>query len=282
MVKLSDLRKYAINLLLQNDIKEARADVDFLLFALAKADKGDLILGTKEIDFQTENLIKEALGRRLKGEPVQYITGECEFYGYNFKVNKSTLIPRADTEILVEKAAEIIEKNNLKTFLDIGCGSGCVGISLLKIFKDLKGHFVDISKDALEIAKENANALGVLNRGTFEERDILNSQKSDLKFYDIIVSNPPYIETENLKILEDKVKDFEPVSALDGGEDGLDFYRSITDLAAEKSSYLAFEIGYNQGKTVFDIMDKHFCDIELFKDYGGQNRVLTGKINKYS
>lgn len=277
MVRLGELRRYAADFLLKNNIEEARADADFLVSYLTSSSKGELVLGDKKIDGQTEIAVKKALERRASGEPVQYITGECEFFGYGFEINKATLIPRADTELLVEKAAEIIEKNNLKTFLDIGCGSGCIGISLLKNFDSLNGCLADISKQALLVAEKNAKNLNVSKRAEFLHTDILKAKPAELGRFDIIVSNPPYIETEVIKTLDKKVKDFEPLSALDGGADGLEFYRRITELAAENSLYLAFEIGYNQAEAVEKIMSKSFCDIRLFKDYGGKDRVLTGK-----
>lgn len=277
MVSLKSLRTFAVGELKKHGVDEAANDADFLISYLTSSSKGEIILGDKKIDLQTEKAVKTAVKRRIAGEPVQYITKRCEFFGYEFSVNGYTLIPRADTEILVEKAAEIIKKNNLRTFLDIGCGSGCIGISLLKGSPNLKGTFADVSEGALKTAKLNAENLGVLNRAEFLHTDILKTEPAELENVDIIVSNPPYIETEVIQTLDEKVKNFEPHLALDGGADGLEFYRKITKTAAEKSCYLAFEIGYNQAESVEKIMSENFCDIRLFKDYGGCDRVLTGK-----
>lgn len=277
MVKLGELRRCATELFAKNGVEEARADADFLLSYLAEADMGELILGDKKIDFETERKIRAALERRIAGEPVQYITGRCEFFGCEFKVNSSTLIPRADTEILVEKAAELIEKNRLKTLLDIGAGSGCIGISLLLQCKVLRASLLDFSENALKTAVENAKSLGVYERAEFLHEDILKADEDKIGHYDIIVSNPPYIESETVKTLDEKVKNYEPLSALDGGADGLLFYKSITALAAKCGGFLAFEIGYNQAESVYGIMSEYFENIKEYKDYGGNSRVLVGK-----
>ena len=275
MVKLSELRAYSIKLMGENKIEEARADTDFLLFFFIGADKKDILLGDKIIEDKDAQRFYEALKRRIKGEPVQYITGQTEFMSLNFFVNKKTLIPRADTEVLVEKCLDLIKKNSLKTVLDIGTGSGAIGISLCYYNKDLRAELLDVSKDALKIAKVNAKSLGVRDRVSFLNADIL--KEDDIEKFDLIVSNPPYIETREIRELDKKVSNFEPLSALDGGEDGLLFYKRITYLAAKKSRFLAFEIGYNQRETVSKIMEEYFCDIEFFKDYGGNPRVLIGK-----
>lgn len=276
MVRLGDLRKSAIKLMSENNIKEARADTDFLLFFFTGADKKDILLGDKEISAEEESAFNAAVARRLAGEPVQYITGETEFMSLKFLVDRSTLIPRADTEILVEKCLEYTEKYSLKTVLDIGSGSGCIGLSLCHYNKALKGTLLDISENALKMAEKNAENLGLKDRVSFLNVDILK-EGEELEHFDLIVSNPPYIETAELETLEEKVTGFEPSAALDGGADGLIFYRRITALAALKADYLAFEIGYNQKDTVRDIMSEKFRDIELLKDYGGNPRVLIGK-----
>jgi len=275
MVRLSELRAYSLKLMSENNIKEARADTDFLLFFFTGADKKDILLGDKIIEDKDAERFYAALKRRINGEPVQYITGETEFMSLKFFVNKATLIPRADTEVLVEKCLDCIKKNSLKTVLDIGTGSGAIGLSLCYYNKDLRAELLDVSKDALKVAEKNAENLGVRDRVSFLNADIL--KENDIENFDLIVSNPPYIETEEIKKLEKKVAEFEPLSALDGGEDGLLFYKRITFLASKKAKFLAFEIGYNQRDTVSKIMKEHFCEIEFLKDYGGNPRVLIGK-----
>lgn len=277
MVKLGELRKNSIERLKRNKIEEARADTDFLLFFLLGADKEDILKDTKIIDDEDEKKFYDALERRIKGEPVQYIAGRCEFYSMEFEVDENTLIPRADTEILVDECIKLVKEKNLKKVLDIGTGSGCIGISILKSCPEVLVCMLDVSEGALEIAKKNAENLGVLDRATFMKKDILNAEPDEFEKFDLVVSNPPYIETETVKNLDDKVKNYEPESALDGGEDGLVFYRKITSVASKNSDYLLFEIGYNQGETVNNIMEEYFKDISLVLDYASNPRVLIGK-----
>lgn len=276
MVKLSELRKYSINLMTENNIKEARADTDFLLFFFTGADKKDILLGDKKIEEKDAEKFLDGVKRRILGEPVQYITGETEFMSLKFFVDKSTLIPRADTEVLVEKCLEYTKEKSLKTVLDIGTGSGCIGLSLCYYDKNINATLLDVSKNALKKAEKNAASIGVSDRVVFLNADILDENVS-ISGFDLIVSNPPYIESKELELLEKKVTDFEPLSALDGGDDGLVFYRRIAALASQKAKYLAFEIGYNQRESVKRIMEEYFCDIEFLEDYGGNPRVLIGK-----
>ncbi len=217
------------------------------------------------------DLFESYIKKREKGVPVAYIIGEKEFMGLSFKLNEDTLIPRPDTECLVEK---IIEESSFTAprILDLCTGSGCIGISLVNFIKESQCDLTDISEGALEMAKENAEFNGVGNRTEVFTLDVLND---DIKGrYDIIVSNPPYIESEIVPSLE--VSKFEPARALDGGADGLDFYRVIVKKAydaLEKGGMLALEIGYNQGESLKNLC-KDFSTVELFKDYGNNDRVI--------
>ena len=276
MVKLTELRKYSIDLMTANNIEGARADTDFLLFFFTGADKKDILLGYKEIQEKDAEKFVDGVKRRILGEPVQYITGKTEFMSLKFFVDRTTLIPRADTEVLVEKCLEYTKEKSLKTVIDIGTGSGCIGLSLCYYDKSINVTLLDVSKDALKKAEENAVSIGVIGRVKFLNADILD-EDVNIDDVDLIVSNPPYIESKEIELLEKKVTDFEPLSALDGGEDGLVFYRRITALASQKAKYLAFEIGYNQRESVKRIMEEYFCDIEFLEDYGGNPRVLIGK-----
>jgi len=277
MVSLSELRKKVFTQLKENNIEEARADTDFLLSFLLGVSKNDIMLGTKLFDENEEHKLISAAERRIKGEPVQYITGISEFMSLEFNVSQHTLIPRADTEILVEECIKLIDEYSLKSIMDIGTGSGCIGLSILKYCKDVNAELVDISKEALKVAGENAVLNHLTDRVKFSCRDILIDELCDVKEVDLIVSNPPYIETEKIKALDEKVRCFEPFSALDGGCDGLDFYRRITGLASRKTKFLAFEIGYNQKDSVREIMEEYFDEVKLYYDYGLNPRVLTGK-----
>ncbi len=222
-------------------------------------------------------IINETAARRAGGEPLQYILGETEFMSLPFKVNRSTLIPRSDTETLVEHVLEHMNGKSCE-ILDIGAGTGCVGISLAHYNKNARVTELDISFDAINTARENAGINGVLGRTKFIKADILNKIPDGA--YDIIVSNPPYIETAVIGTLQTEVKDYEPLSALDGGEDGLTFYRRITEIAPKmlkKGGLLAFEIGYNQGENVKKLMEKNFKDIRIIKDLCGNDRVVSGR-----
>ena len=277
MVKLGDLREYSLRLLGENKIEEARADTDFLLFFLLGVGKADIILGEKEVDSEKVKSFYDAVERRIKGEPVQYITGVCEFYSNEFYVDKTTLIPRADTEILVDECIKLINEKSLLSVIDIGTGSGCIALSILKETDNTKASLFDIQEGALKIAEENAKKLGVYERASFHKKDILKEDLRELGTVDLIVSNPPYIDTKTISMLDNKVKNFEPNIALDGGADGLKFYRRITHLASKSAKYLAFEIGFDQSDSVREIMEEHFSDIKLFYDYGKNPRVLIGK-----
>ncbi len=218
--------------------------------------------------------INEMYLKRINRMPMQYILGVCEFMGLNFKVNENTLIPRGDTEILVEKAIELINKNKYKSVLDIGTGSGAIAVSVAK-YTDAKVTAVDISNEAINVAKENAEQNGVnvqfINSNLFSN---INEK------FDLILSNPPYIEKDVIKTLEPDVKNYEPMLALDGGVDGLDFYKSITKDCCKylnKNGSIAFEIGYNQGEAVSSLLDAYnFDKISIEKDLAGLDRVVIG------
>ena len=211
---------------------------------------------------------------RQNGVPVAYILGKKEFMGLSFHLNKDTLIPRPDTECLVEKIIEHNNKDNAK-ILDLCTGSGCIGISLVKFIKNSTCDLTDISQGALSAAKENARINSVESRTRVFPLDVLCDEISGE--YDIIVSNPPYIQTGVMKTLS--VSEFEPLRALDGGEDGLLFYRVIAKKAYDAlpiGGMLALEIGYDQKESVRALL-KDFSSVEAFKDYGGNDRVIIAK-----
>lgn len=233
--------------------------------------KEDAALIFEEPSKEQLELFESYVEKRSKGVPVAYILGEKEFMGLPFKLNKDTLIPRPDTECLVEK---VIEKNNFLApkILDLCTGSGCIGISLAKFIPSSFCDLTDISEGALKMADENSRLNDVKGRTEVFKLDVLNG--SIAKGYDIIVSNPPYIESDIVPTLE--VSRFEPSCALDGGKDGLDFYRVIVKKAYEalaKGGMLALEIGYSQGYKVKELC-KDFSTVELFKDYGNNDRVI--------
>ena len=233
-----------------------------------------------EISEQEISKAREMLKRRINHEPLDKIIGKKEFYKSAFKVNQDVLSPRPDTEILVEKALNLMPKDMLYKILDLGTGSGCILLSVLKECPLALGVGVDISKKALNVAKENALELGVANRIEF-----INKSWSDIDFgnvkFDIIVSNPPYIPTEEIATLETEVKSYDPLIALDGGKDGLDCYKDIASLAAKwlkAGGYILLEVGYNQAECVKNIFEnKGFKFIEFAKDLSGIKRCVILK-----
>jgi release factor glutamine methyltransferase len=237
----------------------------------------DLIIQSKsEVANEKAEQINELVERRKNGEPLQYILGTAEFMSLEFEVTPDTLIPRSDTETLVEAVLDEIGENKVKV-LDIGSGTGCIGISVAH-YANAEVTFVDVSRDALKIARKNAEKHGI--KADFINMDIL-TEIPQQKF-DLVISNPPYIETDVIKTLQTEVKDYEPMLALDGGADGLIFYERIVEISPSilmDNGILAFEIGYNQGKAVSEMMRKSFSDVRVIKDLCGNDRVVIGKLN---
>ncbi|MBR5506983.1 MAG: peptide chain release factor N(5)-glutamine methyltransferase [Clostridia bacterium] len=228
---------------------------------------------------ETEKLAYSLCQRRAKGEPVAYITGTKEFMSLEFEVNSNVLIPRPDTEIITEY---IIEKyrNRAPKILDLCTGSGAVAISLAKYIVNSQITATDISKDALEVAERNAKKHNVDQRIDFLVKDALKDYEFSDKF-DIVVSNPPYIETSVISSLMKDVSEYEPKLALDGGEDGLIFYKKTVNnirKILKPGGELVFEIGYNQGKSVSEIMEKDFSFVQVSKDFGNNDRMVTGQL----
>lgn len=262
----------------REELGDNEHEADWIISHVTKMTQEEFILNPRKI---TEDEVKEVesiVARRNSGEPLQYILGETEFMGMKFKVNELILIPRQDTETLVETVIEKIGNKKVRV-LDIGTGSGCVGISIAKKCKNAEVTLLDYSDSILEIAKENAelNSVDV----NIERCDILE-EVPDGK-YDIIVSNPPYIETDTIFSLDNIVSSYEPVEALDGGFDGLMFYQRIAEELAEdileENGFIAFEIGYNQGESVSEILDEaEFSGIKVIKDPCGNDRVVTAKF----
>ncbi len=259
---------------LDNHLFEAH----LILRSVLKLSPMDLVLShKKEVSEEDIASVRSFAERRKNGEPLQYILGTEEFMGIEFEVNKNVLIPRADTETLVELVLRSVGKNGASV-LDLCTGSGCIALSLCHHNKRIYARGVDISTDAVALSRKNAEKIGVADRASFEVRDILKEHLSGK--YDVIVSNPPYIRTDVIPTLMHSVQDFEPHLALDGGEDGLVFYRRIADEAKallHKGGLLAFEIGFDQAESVCAIMADAFYDITVTKDLSGNDRVVSGR-----
>ena len=267
----------------EKGIDDAKTDAWLLLALACHTERNDYYLHMLEdIPKEQKEAYETVLKKRAEHIPLQHITGEQEFMGLPFLVNADVLIPRQDTEILVEEVMRHLSDG--MRILDICTGSGCILLSLLKYSNECEGVGIDISSDALRVAQENAQRLQL--DATFLEGDLFlplksfQSSKTSDTLFDIIVSNPPYIETKVIDTLMPEVRLHEPVSALDGGEDGLYFYRKIVAEAPRfmrKGAYLFFEIGCAQAQTVAMFMQEAgFVQIEVLKDYAGLDRVVFG------
>ncbi|TCW36500.1 release factor glutamine methyltransferase [Thermohydrogenium kirishiense] len=262
---------------LKGSIAEPRIESEALLsFTLGASKEYLLINRDKELTDDSFNKYMEVLDLRKSGMPYQYIVGEKHFMGLIFNVSPSVLIPRNDTEILVEEVLKRLKSGD--TVLDIGTGSGAIAVSIAK-YKDVKVYAVDISDGALKVAKENADINGVSDKVIFIKSDLFSSIPDDIR-YDLIVSNPPYIRSNEINELQEEVKR-EPKIALDGGEDGLTFYRRIVKDSVNYIKFggiIAFEVGFDQAWDVKDILvDDGYSDIEVVKDLQGIDRVVLGK-----
>lgn len=220
------------------------------------------------------------INKRLSGMPVQYITGHQEFMSLNFFVDQSVLIPRPETEILVEEVLRVIStfpKEQIVYIADMGTGSGCIAISIAKSTENTLIKAVDISEEALKVAGKNAQELGVADRIGFMRSDMFENITGES--FDIIVSNPPYISSEVIDGLQVEVREYEPNIALDGGRDGLDYYRRIiTDGCGylKPGGKMMFEIGCEQGEAIWELVNKsgYYKDFRIVKDLAGKNRII--------
>lgn len=260
-------------------IEESTLDARLLLEAVCGTDRNDLLVhGEQPVEPEAEEKYFGWIGKRAGRIPLQQLTGEQDFMGLTFTVNENVLIPRQDTEILVEEVLK--ELHDGMRILDMCTGSGCILLSLLHYSNDCEGLGVDLSAEALEVA--GRNVLKVLTPEKAEHAHFLQSdlfEKVEGKF-EIIVSNPPYIASAEVDRLMPEVRDHEPRMALDGTEDGLYFYRRIIEEAGKhlvSSGMLFFEIGYDQGQAVSELMREHgYREVQVVQDYAGLDRVVYG------
>ncbi len=259
---------------------EANIEVKMLIEHFADFGVKDIIMG-KKLDSSKLEIVKEKAELRARTrQPIQHIIGFADFMGEKFIVNKDVLIPRDETEILVQKAVEIINKNNFKMALDIGTGSGCIACMVAK-YTDCQIIGLDISRDALNTALDNASRLNLFNKAIFRKSDVFSNVKPGESF-DIIISNPPYIPPSEKANIQTEVR-FDPELALyTTDEKGLEFYEKITNGAPNilnKGGYLLFELGIGQASAVQEFMQRNgFKEIEIIKDLAGIDRVIVGKI----
>ncbi len=294
--------RYAVESLKSVSIETPELEAGVMLCHALKCDRSYLYSHyDRVLDKGELKLISDMLNQRIRSVPLQYIVGETEFMGLSFSVSPAVLIPRQDTETLVEECIKLVEliskqvdlgKSDMDKVngalikhvkvLDMCTGSGCIAVSIAHYCPETMLVACDISQAALCIARANCVRNKVDNRVELHCGDLFGSLSDEHQF-NIIVSNPPYIETNVIPELQKEVKNHEPFLALDGGKDGLDFYRRIIANAPRyltNGGYLALEIGYNQGQSVKKLMNEFFCDIIVYKDIGGNDRAVIGRYDK--
>ncbi len=278
MKTLLEILNLSTEHLQKKSVDEPRLSSELIISHVLKLKRLDIYLQFDRILKDDEiQKIRELLKRRSAHEPIQYILGETEFYGLKFIVNSSVLIPRHDTEILVDTAAESIKNDHLRLF-EIGTGSGCISVSLAKKCPNISITACDFSYKALELAALNAELNGIADKIRFIKLDILKSIP-DSK-YDVIISNPPYISKTVIESLDKQIKDFEPLDALTDCNDGLTFYKRINEIIPDllkPAGSVFLEIGYDQADKVRSIYEKSLKDIRILRDFSKNDRVFTGK-----
>ena len=280
-MNIENILNQGISILKANNIPNPHLDSEILLSESINKDKKHIILNAKEIlnSNQLDNF-NSLIERRKNGEPIAYLINKKEFWKDEFYINKNVLIPRPDTEIIIEQVLKIYSKNSQLQILDIGTGSGCIILSILKERANFYGTGIDISKKSINVSKFNAKKLKLCNRVRFYNSDVDNFK---IGKYNVIVSNPPYIKLLSLKYLERNVVSFEPRLALSGGFDGFSIIRKVISKAntlIKKNGKLILEIGFNQKNKVKEILKKEgFYINKVLKDYGNNDRcIISTKI----
>jgi len=298
-MRISELLSHASRVLAQSGIQDPAFEAGLLLSWLLKVSSGYLYAhGDASVSAEKEEGFKSLVDRRSRGEPMAYITGECEFMSLNFLVNPHVLIPRADTELLAEAALyalghkiplfnqKMIRLNAVPNrVLDIGTGSGCLAVTLAKLVPGLLVDALDISRDALKTAEENARRHGVSQSIRFIEADYLKSQDFTQEVYQIIISNPPYIAYSEKEGLMPSVRDYEPHLALFAHDNGLAFYRRIAFDARhllDKGGIVLVECGYQQAEAVEAIFWEIGMETLVLRDLSGIKRVVVGHFPDYA
>lgn len=283
-MKIGELLNIGTKILLEAGIDTARLDSQLLLGKVIKKDKLYLMINnTEDVNNKDEEEFFNLIDKRKEKMPVKYILGECDFMGLDFFVEKGILIPRSDTEVLVEKILSMIDENAELKVCDLCSGSGAIGIALAYYRKNIKVDSIDYYDIPEKITRKNIARHKLQDRVNFIKSDLLNEVIDTGIKYDVLVSNPPYIKTEEIETLMSDVKNYEPHTALDGGDDGLIFYRKIvkqSSMVLRKNSILAFEIGFDQGQSVKKLMeDNGYTKVEVIKDLAGLDRVVIGSFN---
>ena len=277
-MRYRELYNYGLSFFIDDVItRDIMTEMDWYIEDISGKDKIHLILESFEFDQEHIDLVENFIKKRKQGIPYSYITGKKEFFGLEFDVNQNVLIPRDETEIMVEN---ILDMCCNKTVLDMCTGSGCISVCISRFGNPQFVCATDISEKAVDVAEKNAERLlssGEKSRLSFVVCDKLTAIN---KKFDIIVSNPPYIPSKDIFTLEDKVKDFEPLIALDGGEDGMYFYRYLAynlDFYLKNGGNIFLEIGYDQGEKVNALFKSDFENVRTIKDYAQNDRFIFGE-----
>ena len=276
-MNIENLLNQAFKRLTNSNVKNANLDCEILLSKTINKNREYIILNQKEnLDKKYIEVFYSLIERRKKGEPVAYLLNKKEFWKETFYIDKNVLIPRPDTEHVIEEVIRFTQKDSKLHILDIGTGSGCIMLSILKERKNFKGTGIDISKECIKASKYNAKRLKLNNRSKFYISDVDNFL---IGKYDVVVSNPPYIEHLSLKYLDRDVVDFEPKLALNGGHDGFSKITKVinkTSSLIKKNGLFVLEIGYNQKTKAIKILKKNgFYIKKVLKDYGKNDRCIV-------
>ena len=276
-MNIQELIHHGSRILKKNDVISYLLDSEILMSKAIQRDRGYIMLNlNKKVDKKISNYFKNLIIQRSTHKPIAYILGKKSFWNYEFNISSDVLIPRPDTEIVVEKVLEITKNKSKQKILDIGTGSGCILLTILKEKKNFYGTGMDISKKCIDITRINAIKLGVYDRLKLIKSDIDNFNYGK---YDLIISNPPYIKKTDLKYLEKDVVDFEPILALNGGLEGLSEIRKVINKASKlikTRGKLVLEIAFNQKYEIKKILnEKGFYINRVAKDYADNDRCIV-------
>lgn len=280
-LNVQELLTKGYEILKDKHIESYMLDCQLILCKVLNLDKMAILLNRNmEISEEKAKLYFSLVNKRKERMPLKYLTEQCEFMGIDFFVKEGVLIPRPDTEVLVEEVLRIVEEKGFKKICDVCCGSGAIGLSIAKLVGNSEVYCYDIDDTALEVTAKNIKKLSLERKAKVIKSDLLSNAIEGKFFFDVVVSNPPYIRTDVIPMLMEDVKDYEPYIALCGGEDGLDFYRKITEQSLKvlkPGGILAYEIGYDQSEAVQGILlDNGYTKVKYMKDLAGLDRVVVG------
>jgi len=283
MITVLEVIKLSTEYLQKKGVESPRANAEILLAEILKCKRLELYLAfDKPLAENEVQVYREAIRKRGLRIPLQYIVGNVEFYGLKLIVNENVLIPRPETELLVEKIINDSDKSNNLKILDIGVGSGNISLSISKNLPNSKVVAIDISKTALYVANQNAEINSLQDRIEFRLFDIMNDNLNSLGKFDLIVSNPPYVSENDYESLEPELKNHEPKIALTDNSNGISFYKHIveaSDQLLKKPGKIYFELGIDQSAQVQEYFEQNnFTNIKITKDYSGIERIICGEL----